>query len=306
MKLVWLTDIHLNFLDECRREQFYQSITSECDGIVISGDIAEATTVVKILEEMAAHIKKPIYFVLGNHDYYRGQIDVVRDSIRMVTNNHPYLFWLEACEPIHLDKDILLVGADGWADGRYGDYSNSHVNLNDSRLIADLYQQRILSRFQLLEKMQQLADEDAKNLYTKLKLAASHNPSKLIVITHVPPFRETAMHEGKISDDDFLPFLSSKATGDVLLNFAKEQPSMEVLVLCGHSHDECKYSPLDNLTVYVGKAEYNQPSIQGVIDTQKSEICWNEKKISQATNEEAMKAFDKIFAMHKKTMDALK
>ncbi len=306
MKLVWLTDIHLNFLDESRRSTFYDSITNDCDALVISGDIAEATSIVKILEEMAAHVKKPIYFVLGNHDYYRGQIYVVRDSIRMVTNNHPHLFWLEACEPILLDKDILLVGADGWADGRYGDYSNSYVNLNDSRLIAELYQQRILGRFQLLEKMQQLADEDAKNLYAKLILAASHNPSKLIVITHVPPFRETAMHEGKISDDDFLPFFTSKATGDVLLKFAKEQPSMEVLVLCGHSHDECKYQPLDNLTVYVGKAEYNQPSVQGLIDTQKYEIRWSAEKISQATNIEAMEAFDKIFVKHKKTMDALK
>ncbi len=306
MKLTWLTDIHLNFLDESRREQFYQIVSKGSDAIVISGDIAEATSVTKILEEIAAHINKPIYFVLGNHDYYLGQVNIVRNSMMMLTKNHPNLFWLTACEPIFLDNNTLLVGEDGWADGRYGNYSNSRVSVNDSRLIADLFQQKIVGRFQLLEKMQQLADEDASNLYNKLNLAASHNPSKILVITHVPPFKETAMHEGKVSDDDFLPFFSSKATGDVLLKFAKEQPSMEILVLCGHSHDECKYSPIDNLSVYVGRAEYNQPCVQGVIDIQNSVICWNEKNISQSTNEDAMKAFDMIFAKHKKTMDALK
>ena len=163
-----MTDPHLNFLDPKRRLQFYQTLPNDIDAMVISGDIAEATSLSLILNEIVDSLKKPVYFVLGNHDYYRGQIVEVRELMRTLTYNHPLLFWLAACDPIALDNDTLLVGADGWADGRYGDYANSHVVLNDSRMITELFQYKVLGRFQLLEKMQQLADEDANGLFKKL------------------------------------------------------------------------------------------------------------------------------------------
>jgi predicted MPP superfamily phosphohydrolase len=84
MKLIWLTDIHLNFLDVNAREKFYHEIADTyCDAVLISGDIAEAPSITKILKEVVNKIKKPIYFVLGNHDYYRGEISEVkkRDAI---------------------------------------------------------------------------------------------------------------------------------------------------------------------------------------------------------------------------------
>ncbi len=74
MKFAWLTDIHLNFLYEDKRKQYYEKIMLNCDAIVISGDIAEAKSITSILKEMAHHIKKPIYYVLGNHDFYHGHI----------------------------------------------------------------------------------------------------------------------------------------------------------------------------------------------------------------------------------------
>ncbi|MCS5711461.1 metallophosphoesterase [Candidatus Berkiella aquae] len=268
MKLAWLTDPHLNFLDPKRRLQFYQTLPNDIDAIAISGDIAEANVLSLILHEMGDSFKKPIYFVLGNHDYYRGQIVEVRELVGLLTNNHPLLFWLNACDPITLDNEVLLVGVDGWADGRYGDYVNSYAVINDSRMITELFQQKILGRFQLLEKMQQLADEDAHGLYEKLCVAAKQNPRKIIVITHVPPFKEAARHEGKVSSDDYLPFFSSKVTGEVLTRFAIENPAIDILTLCGHTHDGCTYQALDNLTVRVGKAEYNQPYVQGTIDSE--------------------------------------
>lgn len=33
---------------------------------------------------------------------------------------------------------------------------------------------------------------------------------------HVPPFREASWHQGRISDDDWLPHFTCKAVGDVL------------------------------------------------------------------------------------------
>ena len=53
MKLTWLTDVHLNFLEKDKRMDFYQTlIATDSDGVVLSGDIAEATSIELILKEI--------------------------------------------------------------------------------------------------------------------------------------------------------------------------------------------------------------------------------------------------------------
>ena len=266
MKLAWLTDIHLNFLDSTERKHFYKEIEkTHCDSILISGDIAEAPSLADILIEMADQIKKPIYFVLGNHDYYRGQINSVREAFRELSKTHEKLFWLPASGPQLLVNNTILLGQDGWADGRLGDYQNSRVALNDSRLIGDLFQQSLLGRSHLLKKMQDLADADALDLQSDLLQAIKQNPKMIIVLTHVPPFKEASQYNGQISDDDWLPYFSSKATGDVLMQIAQENPLIEFLVLGGHTHGEANYQAISNLNIRIGKAEYSQPEIQDLI-----------------------------------------
>ncbi len=265
-KLAWLTDIHLNFIDDIARQKFYQEIVNtQCDGVLISGDIAEAPSLVDILNEMASYINKPIYFILGNHDYYKGQITEVRDAMTILTEENNKLFWLPASKMQKLDNDTFLIGQDGWADGRLGDYQNSRVVLNDSRMIADLFQEKIIGKYQLLDKMQQLADVDAMSLQNDLEQAISQKAKKIIVLTHVPPFKEACLYQGKISSDDWLPYFSSKVMGDLLSTLAQKNPGIEFLVLCGHTHNGANFQCYNNLTIEVGKAEYYRPEIQKII-----------------------------------------
>jgi predicted phosphohydrolase len=248
---------------------FYRKIIAASgDMILISGDIAEAPSISAMLKEMAQTIQKPIYFVLGNHDYYRGQIDSLRQEMCDLTKNEPLLHWLPASGAHDLGNQTILLGEDCWADGRYGDYANSRVSLNDSRMILDLFQSNILGKYALLEKMQQLADEDAHKLKIRLSDAIKNhnpNPKKVIVLIHVPPFKEACMHEGKISSDDFLPFFSSKITGDVLMQIAQENHDVKFLALCGHTHSKAYWQPCENLTVKAGAVEYTKPKIQEII-----------------------------------------
>lgn len=268
MKLAWLTDIHLNFIDTNERIKFYNTIIeTNLDALLITGDIAEAPSISEILKEIAEIIKKPVYFVLGNHDYYRSIIDIVKEEITSLSRSEKLLNWLPATGPHVLNNEVILLGQDGWADGRLGDFINSPVSLVDSRLIADLFQQKILGKHQLLEKMQQLADIDARNMQYNLKWALDKNPKKIIILTHVPPFKETSLYEGRISNNDFLPYFTSKATGDVLIQIATDYPTVEFLVLCGHTHHACTYNALNNLIVRVGKAEYSYPEVQEIIET---------------------------------------
>lgn len=165
MKLAWVTDIHLNFLESADRKRFYQDIVAtKSNAVLVSGDIAEAPTVSDILEEMAQHIAKPIYFVLGNHDYYQSSVENVRQKVIQLSQDNPSVNWLPETGLVQLNKDTLLLGEDCWADGRYGNYADSRVMLNDSRMIQELREGNIIGKYQLLDAMQKLADSDAAKL----------------------------------------------------------------------------------------------------------------------------------------------
>lgn len=157
MKLTQITDIHLNFLESADRKRFYQDIVAtKSNAVLVSGDIAEAPTVSDILEGMAQHIAKPIYFVLGNHDYYQSSVESVRQKVTQLSQENPSVNWLPETSLVQLNKDTLLLGEDCWADGRYGNYADSRVMLNDSRMIQELREGNIIGKYQLLDAMKKL------------------------------------------------------------------------------------------------------------------------------------------------------
>ena len=263
MQFSWITDIHLNFLERAERLEFYSRIASDNKDIVlISGDIAEAPKVKFYLVEMALAIEKPIYFVLGNHDYYRSYVDETRKAMFELTTDQPLLHWLR--EEVYYFDDTALVGIDGWADGRYGDYEHSYVELNDSNYIYDLRGARILGKYSLLDKMQQLANYDAFDLRQQLNGINHEKVNKIIIVTHVPPFAEAAINADGVSDPAYLPYFASKALGDVISEAAQQHPEHEFLALCGHTHFSCTINPKENLTVTTGHAKYSAPEIQNL------------------------------------------
>jgi hypothetical protein len=193
-------------------------------------------------------------------------VDSLRQEIIGLTKNEKLLHWLPSSSAHDLGNQTLLVGEDCWADGRHGDYTNSRVLLNDSRMINKLFQSSILGKYALLETMQHLADQDAQALKVRLSdVISNHRPKKVIILIHVPPFKEACLHDGKTSSDDFLPFFSSKITGEVLMQIAQENVDIDFLVFCGHTHGQAHFQPCDNLIVKVGTAEYRQPEIQEII-----------------------------------------
>ena len=138
MLLTWLTDIHLNFLDEEQLDRFLKRLSAKkSDIIVISGDIGEADTIYQYLSTLSAAVSPPIYFVLGNHDYYRGSIEYVRSGLLPFLKDRPKLHWLNNSEIVSLSSTTALIGHDSWADARFGDYWKSNVQLNDFVLIGE-------------------------------------------------------------------------------------------------------------------------------------------------------------------------
>lgn len=263
MNFAWLTDIHLNFLNNNQIDEFLKSLKIQnVDGFFLSGDIAEANSIGDHLEHMASVVAKPIYFVLGNHDYYGGSIRKVRSEIADLVRQTDNVFWLNDVDFISLSEQTALVGHDSWADGRFGDFQDSSVELNDFYYIDEL---KVKSKAERVEVMQVLADDAAEHFRRVLpKVLGNHR--RVVVVTHVPPFQEACWHEGKNSDNEWLPFFSCKVVGDVLKYMMEQHLSCEMIVYCGHTHSSGECQILPNLKVITGGAEYGDPDIQSIIN----------------------------------------
>ena len=287
-KAIWLSDIHLNFLTETETVKFLESIkNTPSDSVWISGDIAQADTLIEFLSIIESEIKQSIYFVLGNHDYYLGSFNEVKSNILKLCNTSERLFWLSDSGVVGITPEVGLLGHDSWADGRLGNYESSDLLLNDYILIKDFNPlikeaeadmqhlpgginniQRLFTSIEAkqsrLIRMQALAEEAVQHIERHLPEALKKY-KQVYFLTHVPPFREACWHRGKISDDSGLPHFSTKIVGDALVYLMRKHPDRHLTVLCGHTHSNAEVRVLDNLMVFAAKAEYGKPKIQKIL-----------------------------------------
>jgi 3',5'-cyclic AMP phosphodiesterase CpdA len=262
-RIVWLTDIHLNFLLAQQVADFLRSVAAERpDAVLIGGDIAESHNVCEYLSEIERALPAPIYFVLGNHDYYHGSVDDTRRRVAALCERYPRLHFL-TCDEVHsLTPQVGLVGHDGWADGRLGDYARSLVVMHDSKLIADLVSLGKEARWKVLKA---LGDEAGAHFRRLLPLAFARFRD-VILLTHVPPFRQACWHEGQISDDQWAPHFTCQAVGQAIVEFMIDRPQNRLTVLCGHTHGSGETQPLPNVHVITGGAEYGNPTVTRVLE----------------------------------------
>jgi Icc protein len=263
--LAWLTDIHLNFLRPPALEAFFDVLAETgADAFAISGDIGESHDVAVHLRTIADRVERPVYFVLGNHDFYRGSIVEVRGKVRALCSVTPNLHWMPDAGVVPFTDEACLVGHDGWGDGRLGNYRSSDVLLNDFELIGEFggFDEDPDDR---LAKLHALGDEAAAHFRAVLPDALSRF-RHVVAVTHVPPFRESCWHEGTISDDNWLPFFACQAVGDALVEAMTAAPDRKMTVLCGHTHGGGEAQILPNLRVLTGGARYGRPAIQDVLE----------------------------------------
>jgi len=280
-RLAWLTDLHFNFVNDEQITDLAAEIRDlEPTDVLIGGDLGEADSWERSLHQLDELLGLPLYFVLGNHDYYGGSIAGVRQRARQLTQEFERLHWLPASGVVSLDSRTALVGHGGWGDARTGNFSQSRVLLNDYFLITELQTSSAIPtdaqnwlgdpacvlNSDLELRLKELGDETARHFLKVLPTAlADHD--HVIVLMHVPPFREACWHEGRISDDNWAPHFCCIAAGEALLTVMREHPQKRLTVLCGHTHGGGQADLLPNLSVHTGEAEYGRPAVQRVIDT---------------------------------------
>lgn len=253
-KIAWATDTHLDRLGEndyLEYKEYLQELNPDC--LILSGDIAEGEVVTKSLKDFDESFDFPIYFVLGNHDFYWSSFAQVETNIQELVKNSKRLVWLSQSDVIPLNDSTCLIGIEGWGDGRNGTVNISKGYTKDLLLIESY---KGLNREEIANLLQTRGDYYAEILRPKL-IEAVKNYEKVILVTHVPPFVEVCFDRSlRIYNEFRQPFYTCKAIGDLLLEVMSENPSCQMTVLCGHTHETADVKILDNLRVRVKESGY--------------------------------------------------
>ncbi|MBN1558610.1 metallophosphoesterase [candidate division KSB1 bacterium] len=261
-KLAWLTDIHLDFLNLAEIQAFAEeALESEPDAFLVGGDISIAPLLRTHLLLLDHYWQRPLYFVLGNHDYYRGSVDAIRRELPAFLQQHPNLKWLPSEGVVALSPATALIGHGLWADGRLGLAEKSAIRLSDYVLIEELKDK---AQKELYQTLNELGDRAALEFEPILR-AAAKKYEHIYALTHIAPFTEASWHKHQISDSQFLPHFSCHAVGEMIRRVMSDHPATLLTILCGHTHSEGEVWITDNIFVKTGKARYGSPQVQEIL-----------------------------------------
>jgi len=248
MRLGWVTDLHLNDQSNSLRKKFIENLLKlQLEALLITGDLFEGEGYLADLKELAETLSLPLYFVLGNHDYYQTSIRKRREEVQKL--NHPLLHFLTDESPCLLTKSVALTGHDGWADATVGNFLGSTIRLRDYKEIEELQN---LSPNDLKEQLHLLGKEAAASLKAKIE-EAFEQADTLILAMHSPPFVEACRYGEKVADEEWAPHFVSGQVGEMLIALFRKYPQKRATLFAGHCHNKAHYQPLDNLTVYTGE-----------------------------------------------------
>lgn len=259
MKYAYCTDVHLDHLDPSELKRFYDEVrdaTTMDTIMLVTGDITTSCKLFEHIDGLGQACRGKMLYVLGNHDRWGSSLAQCERDLRPHGVPQGHSVFMDLVESIELEEGLHVVGDSGWYDGRNGLQGNPKMILNDWFCIQD-YKGKDERRCSA-----EIADGRAKVLEAKLRaVCASDKTTRVVVLTHVPPFPEAAFHMGRMGDDYAQPWFTSRVIGDVLDQVAKEFYWVKFEVLCGHTHSRAHYKRDDNLVVSTGQAQYGAPRV---------------------------------------------
>ena len=262
-KILWLSDIHLNFLDYPARNKFYNFLKEQnSDHIIITGDIGDAKTFHIYLNELFLTLQTTntiVNFVLGNHDFYNGN----RKNSFLLANKELKNFNFLHGKIIELSDTITLLGTSGIGDGGYGnfvsgfDYMNDYIKIQNYANKPAYIVQQIINAF---------LEQETIDLQLNLN-EALHKYKTIYFATHVISFPEGHISRHKEEfNEGWVSHYTCKKIGDFLKSTMNQYPDKNIIILCGHSHNSWKGKITDNIYMKVAEADYYYPMIQEIIE----------------------------------------
>lgn len=234
------------------KRRFIDRITSmNADGLIITGDVSNGLWLESDLRYLAEHHPKPIYFVLGNHDYYWRYMGSVQNDVARLCKEYSNLVWLTNNDPQALAPGVSLVGHEGWFDANCGDRDMTWWAF-DRLLNFDFW--RIGDHVDQIYQWRQMAIASADSIEKKIEKALE-NSQLVYVATHFPPWKEASRAEGKLLEKLWYAYNTNVELG-VRLEKIAEKTSSQIIVLAGHTHMACNLSVTKNLTCRVAPSSY--------------------------------------------------
>ncbi len=298
MKLAWTSDLHLVFLrpaaesnDDTLAQWLEQLAQQSFDALAISGDISEAPQLHEHLTMLESYVQRPIYFVLGNHDYYWSSFGEVLSALQAFTSGSTHLHCLDLMDYIDITSTTALIGHGCWGDGGYGDFQNSQIMLNDWKVIDELRKWQKgpwrlsclkrcgaceeevmklkvvpddLDREEMAEQLRTLGERAAEHIRRVLPLALEAKPN-VVLLTHTPPFAPRCVRT-RTSWDWWAPHAGCKAAGDAIEEIMNEHPNHQLLILSGHVHSASCIQVTRNIEQRTAAAQYGDPKIEDLIE----------------------------------------
>ncbi len=271
------SDIHLDHLhSEAEVVAFAKKLVANSPAaVLLTGDISIANGLTYHLMVLEREIQRPIFFVLGNHDFYGSTIDAVREQMKNLTNGTQFLKYLPMSPYTSITKDTALVGHDGWYDAGHGDAQHSRFMMTDWFAIGDFVKYsggqnmvqsgRLLDKIGLIGRAKVLAHEATTHVQEGIKQAARHHKN-IVVMTHFPPFIETHLHRGAPPDAHSAPWYTNKMMGQMLTAAAAAYPNNSFTILSGHTHGKATAQIAPNMVAHVAGAEYGSPALSSMFN----------------------------------------
>lgn len=218
MKIHILSDLHIEFAP-------FQDVDTEADVTVLAGDIGTGMEAFDFARELARH--RPVVYVLGNHEYYRGHLPELAHEMRAAAKGTD-LHVLENHQVVI--GDTRFLGTTLWTDWALHGPKEAESAMAAARWMMADYR---LIHFS--PEARDLIPEDTQRLHAASKawlqarLAESH-PGPTVVVTHHAP-------HGGSSDPRF--------EGDVLTPaFVSDMDALmgpAALWVHGHTHYNVDY-----------------------------------------------------------------
>jgi predicted phosphohydrolase len=253
-----VTDVHLDHLSPLELKEFFKKVNEASTFetiMLVTGDITTARRLYEHIDGLGQACRGKMLYVLGNHDRWAGSLANCERDLRLHNRVDGHSVFMDVVDRVQLDVKTCVVGDSGWYDGRNGLQGNPQMILNDWFYVEE-YRGKDPRKCSA-----EIADKRARILEAKLRAAVAAGNERVVVLTHVPPFVESAKHMGRPSDDYALPWFSSQVIGDAIDQVAKEFFYVKFEVLAGHTHSKCSYMRDDNLNVTVGAADYGNPRV---------------------------------------------
>jgi predicted phosphohydrolase len=264
--LGWLSDIHMDHLEPYRRQVLLDDLThSSAEAFVITGDISVGSRLLQDLEDLRASTGKPIYYVLGNHDYWFSSTAAVRKLTLGLAQKNVNFLHMNHVPFVSLNKQTALVGHDCWYDCRNGVGGlASNFAMMDWGLMGDYagfasYASDKLSIFDkasIVKVSSDLADEGVMHIRQGIDAALAEGHRRIVVLSHIPPFEESHYHGALQGSPSAQPWFTCRSLGDLLLSYADAWHDVNFTLLSGHTHTPRRHSPKKNLQVFVAGARY--------------------------------------------------